>query len=164
MILESAGSLTFRFVRQRKNCIFSRHKPLTQTPMYILKISSRYFFQIFQTSSTSFFQISLDLIWQWRSGLEDVCCRYFEMFGRCFVHWFKNPKYILIELLYLSSFVFLSCIATCIGTYGILWMKVVPTHFVLAVGFDPRSLDIAVWCVSHWTTVRLCEYRSLWLM
>ena len=46
--------------------------------MYILKISSRYFFQIFQTSSRCFFQISVDLIWQWRSGLEDVCCSYFE--------------------------------------------------------------------------------------
>ena len=35
-------------------------------------------------------------------------------------------------------------IATLTGTHGIMRMKVVLTHIVPAVGFDPRSLGFAV--------------------
>ena len=56
----------------------------------------------------------------------------------------SKTKKFLIELSYLYSFIFLRWIATCIDTNGILCMKVVLTHYVPAVGFDPWFYGFAV--------------------
>ena len=76
----------------------------------------------------------------------------------------SKPKLFFFESFYFLSFIFLRWIATCTGTHNITWWKVELTHFVPAVGFDPRLYWFVVWGVIHWTTVRWCECSSLWLI
>jgi len=61
----------------------------------------------------------------------------------------QKPKYFYFESFYLLSFIFLRWIATWTGTHGIIWWKLELTHFVPAVGFDPRLYGFVVWGVIH---------------
>ena len=66
-----------------------------------------------------FFQMSVgDLIWQWRSGLEDVCCRYFKdvFLEDVLCTDSKTKIYFFIELLYPIHFLTLHC-----HSYWHLW-------------------------------------------